>query len=164
MVKNKSKYFKEPKLQLVEQKIFIKSEYPDSETFIRNGVLYWYGVVKPTPFSKEYQLKMEYRMGKYPRMWLVSEELNVQTAHLIPHHYSINVDNNMIELCLFRPKFKEWMKNYPLSHTIIPWAIEWTYYYEIWKITGEWNGGGNHPTNKDCKNSTKYREQNEREK
>lgn len=153
---NKNKYFIEPKLQLVEQKNFLIIEYPNSDTYIKNGILYWHGIVKPTSFSKCYQLKMEYRMGKYPRMWLINENLENQSLHLIPHHYSIDSENNMIELCLFKPRLKEWAKHYPLSQTIIPWAIEWTYYYEVWKITGKWYGGGDHPTEKDCKNSTKY--------
>ena len=29
-----------------------------------------------------------------------------------------------------------------LSETIIPWAIEWLKYYELWRITGKWLGGG----------------------
>lgn len=161
MEKNKRKYFIEPKLQLVEQKALIEIKYPDSDTSIKNGILYWRGIVKPTAFSKEYQLKMEYRMGKYPKMWLYVEDMNEQLTHVIPHHYSIDLDNKMIELCLFKPRLKEWMKHYPLSETIIPWAIEWTYYYEIWKVTGEWKGGGDHPTDKDCKNSSKYKEHHE---
>ena len=33
-----------------------------------------------------------------------------------------------------------------IADTYIPWAIEWLYYYEIWLVTGEWCGGGIHPT------------------
>lgn len=50
------------------------------------------------------------------------------------------------------------MKHYPISRTIIPWAIEWLYYYEIWCVTGEWQGGGAHPTAKACQNSKQYQE------
>lgn len=155
---NKKKYFIEPKLQLIDQKNFIMVDFPDSEVCIREGVLYWHGKVKPTSVSKEYYLKLEYRMGKYPKAWLIKEVLDEKTAYYIPHHYAVDVKEGTIELCLFKPKMKEWMKHYPLSKTIIPWAIEWIYYYEIWQITGEWKGGGDHPTPKDCKNSTKYRE------
>jgi len=34
-----------------------------------------------------------------------------------------------------------------LSLTIIPWTIEWLYFYKIWLATGEWCGGGEHPAN-----------------
>ena len=42
-------------------------------------------------------------------------------------------------------KHKEFSGEKFLSETIIPWAIEWLYYYEIWLVTGTWNGGGEHP-------------------
>lgn len=29
-----------------------------------------------------------------------------------------------------------------LSDKVIPWAIEWLFYYEIWLATGEWQSGG----------------------
>lgn len=32
-----------------------------------------------------------------------------------------------------------------IANTIIPWTIEWLYYYELWLATGEWLGGGDHP-------------------
>ena len=40
-------------------------------------------------------------------------------------------------------------KSYPritklISNTIIPWTIEWLYFYELWLATGEWLGGGEH--------------------
>lgn len=73
---NKKKYFIEPKLQLIDQKNFIMVDFPDSEVCISEGVLYWHGKVKPTSVSKEYYLKLEYRMGKYPKAWLIKEVLD----------------------------------------------------------------------------------------
>ena len=32
-----------------------------------------------------------------------------------------------------------------IAETIVPWASEWLFYYEIWKGTGEWYGGGDWP-------------------
>lgn len=32
-----------------------------------------------------------------------------------------------------------------LADTIIPWTVEWLYFYELWLATGEWLGGGEHP-------------------
>jgi hypothetical protein len=42
-----------------------------------------------------------------------------------------------------------------ISDTIIPWISEWLYYFEFWCITGEWYGGGKHPTKKDKKENDK---------
>jgi hypothetical protein len=32
-----------------------------------------------------------------------------------------------------------------LADTILPWAVEWLAYYEIWLATGVWYGGGEWP-------------------
>jgi len=32
------------------------------------------------------------------------------------------------------------------EETIVPWACLWLYYYEVWHTTGEWLGGGLHPS------------------
>jgi hypothetical protein len=29
-----------------------------------------------------------------------------------------------------------------LSETIIPWLSLWLTFYEMWRVTGEWDGGG----------------------
>lgn len=52
----------------------------------------------------------------------------------IPHTFK---DNN---LCVH--KRGEWDSTKLIQDTIIPWVSLWLYYYEIWKITGEWLGGG----------------------
>ena len=39
------------------------------------------------------------------------------------------------------------MHNKLIANTIIPWTVEWLYYYELWQATGEWLGGGEHPEN-----------------
>ena len=36
-----------------------------------------------------------------------------------------------------------------IADTIVPWAQEWLYYYEIWLATNEWCGGGHIPTSQD---------------
>lgn len=154
----KKKYFMEPQLKLIEQKSFLEMAYPDSKVWISNGVLTWYGKVKTNPFSKEYDVKIEYRMGKSPRVWLLNEKIEEDQEAYIPHNYGVNREENSIQLCLYKPRNKEWMKHYSLADTIVPWAIEWIYFYEIWKVTGEWKGGGAHPTLKDRKNSDKYQE------
>jgi len=32
-----------------------------------------------------------------------------------------------------------------IASTILPWASEWLFHYEIWRATGEWTGGGREP-------------------
>ncbi|ACX76279.1 hypothetical protein Fisuc_2696 [Fibrobacter succinogenes subsp. succinogenes S85] len=54
-------------------------------------------------------------------------------------------DNQKQRLCLYHPKKRPWDRSMLLSETVIPWAIEWLYFYEIWLCTGQWLGGGEHP-------------------
>lgn len=58
------------------------------------------------------------------------------------HRFYESDDNEYVKLCLYYPKYKEWTKSMFLSETIIPWAIDWIKYYELWRITGKWLGGG----------------------
>ena len=161
MGNKKKKYFGEPKLRLVDQKTELELMYPEAKVYIKNGVLTWTGIVKPSPCSKEYTIKVEYRMGKYPVTWLMNEELDFETYTQIPHKYNVDLKEKTVQLCLFMPRKREWTKNCSIADTIVPWTIEWLYYYEIWQITGEWKGGGEHPTLKACKNSDRYREKDE---
>jgi hypothetical protein len=32
-----------------------------------------------------------------------------------------------------------------MANSIVPWASEWLFFYEMWLITGEWDGGGRWP-------------------
>ena len=68
-----------------------------------------------------------------------SQDDNV--PHCYKRHYK-NKENEYVKICLYYPKYKEWTKDMYISDTIIPWAIEWLYYYEYWRLTGKWLGGG----------------------
>ena len=57
-------------------------------------------------------------------------------------------------MCLFRPGKYEWTFDTLVSKSIIPWAVEWLYYYEVWLATNEWCGGGEHPNSWVVKNNS----------
>ncbi len=46
-------------------------------------------------------------------------------------------------LCLYLPG--QWSGEKPIAVTIVPWASVWLYFYEVWRATGEWLGGGVEP-------------------
>ena len=48
-------------------------------------------------------------------------------------------------LCVFHPSKNEWSARKLLTHTILPWTALWLYHYEMWHVTSEWHGGGEHP-------------------
>jgi len=47
--------------------------------------------------------------------------------------------------CLFLPGSGEWRSDLLIARTVVPWLSEWLYFYEVWRATGEWLGGGEHP-------------------
>ncbi len=150
-MESKEKYFRIPALTLTRQKVELERIYPESMSNIHDGKLEWHAKVKPTIYSKEYEIRIEYKIGKQPLTWLVGEEISPEQAKKIPHKYRVIIEENKVLLCLYRSKYNEWEKNMFIADTIVPWAIEWLFFYEIWQITGEWKGGGEHPKEKDLK-------------
>ena len=62
----------------------------------------------------------------------------------IPHTYGNE------RPCFFDPK-NDWRPDMKIAVTIIPWLSLWLFYYEVWRATGTWYGGGTHPTEFDPK-------------
>jgi hypothetical protein len=81
-----------------------------------------------------------YKLGQRPNVYVVDPRLTRRNGEQAPHLYGKS------ELCLYRPGRGEWSPSMLLSDTIVPWASEWLLHYEIWLATGEWTGGGEHPT------------------
>lgn len=77
-------------------------------------------------------------------MRVVGDELDKLDAHDYPHKFDIDEENKMVSICLYR--YSEFNSSKLLANTIIPRAIEWLYYYELWLATGKWLGG-EHPEN-----------------
>jgi hypothetical protein len=92
----------------------------------------WYGTLRPTPESPEYRLKLEYRSGKSPKVWILSPEVRPDA----PHRYRDR------SLCLYYPRYGEWHPGMFLAETIVPWAAEWLFFYEVWleDPDGRWFG------------------------
>lgn len=142
----KVKYIKGPgAIPLIKQKIALQVAYPTSSSSIDDGVLWWCGKVRPTALSREYKVLLTYG-GNQPTTWVIGDELK-QLDHVdFPHNYEVDQNSKMAKICLYLPGANEWSNRKYLSNTIIPWAIEWLYHYEIW--TGEWCGGGQHPNSR----------------
>lgn len=77
-----------------------------------------------------------------PELRRRSEESNSP----IPHIYKNQNDPQLPLLCLYDPDKFEWNSNLKVAKTVIPWTIDWLACYEGWLATGEWAGGGRHPT------------------
>ena len=144
-LESRKRYFKTASLSLAKQKLSLDLLYPDSRSTISNGKLEWYGKARPTAFSRQYDLRIEYKMGKIPEVWLLNARVDKMTDKKIPHNFKVDAEEDKILMCLFRTKYDEWSKQKSIAETIIPWAVEWLFFFEIWQVTGQWNGGGEHP-------------------
>ena len=131
-------------ISIVVQDFHIKRLFPDFKSTLQHSEATWVGGLRPTSLSEKYQIKIFYKLESFPKIWVISPELKLRPgANIIPHTYPSK------RLCLFLPKAGEWRGDMLIALTIIPWASLWLYYYEIWYLTGEWLGGGIHPSVKD---------------
>jgi hypothetical protein len=115
--------------------------HPQFHTHIENQagrkVLICRGRVHPTPINDVYESRIEYAAGAVPVTFIESPILQRRKPdERIPHTYAGD------RPCLFRRDFRPESR---LATTIVPWLMYWLFFYESWLVTGEWQGGGDHP-------------------
>lgn len=104
---------------------------------VQRSQLLWRGRFQPTPISASYLARIEYSLddGRGPRVYVESPQLEVRVGEAsLPHVYEGD------RLCLNLPA--EWKRTDSIAKTTVPWISEWLFYYEIWRSTGDWKGGG----------------------
>lgn len=116
--------------------------FPNSKGKINRSCLKCECKLKPTEMSEIYTIKLEYKISKKPKVNVIEPNLVIPSKKMEIHMFSDE------SLCLYYYKFNDWDKTMLLSDTIIPWTSAWLFYYEIWKVTGKWHGGGIHPQKK----------------
>jgi hypothetical protein len=126
-------------LSVAQQAFAIHSLLPDAKVNFRaNAGLDVVTVIQPTPMSRRYTVRITYRAGGVPDVFVVAPELALRPdADVLPHTYPGD------KLCLHLPG--QWRPHMYIAHTTIPWTSEWLFYYELWLVTGRWNGGGHEP-------------------
>lgn len=134
-------------ISLIAQQFALKRAFPESNATVRRNRLYWSGVLQPTGLSDTYSVKLTYSLEMSPKTFVTSPEICDREFQIVPHRYSDG------SLCLFLPKNGEWNQGMYVAETIIPWACEWLFHYELWLVTGEWHGGGIHPGDKRMPNA-----------
>ncbi len=105
------------------------------------GGLTWEFWAKPTPLSRNYKIRIVYRLGDAPYVYVEKPDLNILSeGRKLPHVY----EQKPTRLCLYLPGTGEWSSDKWLTKTIVPWTILWLFYFEDWSATNEWKGGGIH--------------------
>jgi hypothetical protein len=127
-------------LSIHKQSAYMKLYYPEFNCRVKRGRLVCRGFVQPTSLHNIYRVRIVYRVGDPPEVWV--EEPKLRRRHpdeRIPHTYSDD------RPCLYLPGSGEWSPDKKLALTIVPWLSLWLFYYESWLVTGAWQGGGVHP-------------------
>ena len=120
---------------------FLAEDFPSGEVKSQTlRRLKWEMDIVPSPNSSTYRIRIDYTIGASPKVFVIRPAVlrKAEGATVLPHVF----DPDKQQLCLYYSKFGEWDASMFLSRTIVPWASEWLYFYELWVITGEWLGEG----------------------
>jgi len=97
------------------------------------------GSLQPFAGGIEYQTRIEYDIRRAPRIWIESPRLERRSdEEPIPHMYEQE------RVCAFMPQI-DWNREMFIADYVPGRVVQWLYFYEIWRATGEWFGGGIHP-------------------
>lgn len=125
---------------IAKQAASIKVKFSEFDVTFNRASLKAVGYIQPTARSERYKVQIKYYFKEAPEIKVLEPGLITNfNGDKIPHVYSGN------ELCLYQPRYREFTASDYISDTIIPWTSLWLYHYEVWHMTGEWKGGGEHP-------------------
>lgn len=126
--------------ELVRQAAEIKKHYPKTVWKCKKGSIELKLALKPTTTSVTYTIKVYAKQNSTTvNIFVVEPKVDfLENGKKVPHLYSNG------SLCLFYPPNNEFNYKDLWSETLIPWTSLWLFYYEVWKETGEWLGGGIH--------------------
>jgi hypothetical protein len=132
-------------ISIREQGAWIRTRYPAFRYKVSGGLLVCKGELRPTPVSQVFAVEVRYHAGKWPRAFVPGGQLQpLKPEGRIPHSYGPT------EPCLFYPHIQSWHSDMKLADTLIPWLCVWLAFYEMWRATGKWYGGGiTHGENKE---------------
>lgn len=104
-----------------------------AELWIRNG---------------RYQIRLDYFVKSIPNVYVISPTIDMREPleiHTFGMKFHGAYQRELPLLCLTHYETDRWNTSIMLLESYIPWAVEWTEFYELWLMTGKWYGGGIHP-------------------
>ena len=97
---------------------------------IENDTLICRGEFKPDN-CKPYNIKIEFRAGTFPQVYILNP--------IIKPNADIHIYREG-SLCLFYPGDLKWKDSTSIAEHTIPWIFEWILFYELYLLTGVWEG------------------------
>jgi hypothetical protein len=138
-----SRWWTRPDLSPAQQYLFLKNSRVGHGRGTLNACgLVWEYSDRPTPVSREYLLRIEFKRDGIPQVFVKEPDIQILAGDReIPHVYK-----DPLCLCLYLPRSGEWNGAMRIDQTFVPWALVWLFYFEEWLASNEWKGGGEHPT------------------
>lgn len=118
----------------MQQMLAVRKAWPASECSIRSSTLLWRGQMCPSELSPTYTVTLSYQLRGHPKVYVVDSVLDPGPGRKLPHVYAGD------RLCLYSTG--EWNGSMHIADTVLPWAAEWLFHYELWLVTDRWAGGG----------------------
>ena len=126
-------------LSLDQQAARLRALFPGFKIRLSGGPLEARGHLHPAPACAIYEVRIEYRWGHPPRVFVISPMLVCNREGEAPPHRFSSPGN---PLCLYYGKDNEWSAHSYIAETIVPWTCEYLLFYELWQASGIWWGGG----------------------
>jgi hypothetical protein len=137
----KNKILKQPPLSMAIQAAGLRSLFPQGKTVLSRSSVAWIGKIATNDYGRNYMLELRYKQGSVPQVWVREPDLHLLAGdRRLPHIYE-----KTGELCLYLPGCRFWVAEKSVAFTIMQWASLWLHYFELWLVTNEWHGHGEHP-------------------
>jgi hypothetical protein len=123
-------------ISMTHQEVRMRSRFPNFRVVERNRMM-WRGEIRPREDGASFTLQI--RAGKTlntaPSVHVLAPVLvRAPGSKVAPHCFADE------SLCLYHRNENPWFGDQYIAETIIPWACEWCYFYEVWLETGRWFG------------------------
>ena len=130
-----------PRAPSLEQQLAnLQRLHPTVHGRIEAGRLIAEGWIRGNVLTRRYRVRIEYTKSIWPRAFVLEPALERRhPAQPVAHTHAAN------EPCLYRTRHGDWLPTMYLGQTIVPWLMEWLVFYETWRATGDWQGGGTLP-------------------
>jgi hypothetical protein len=121
-------------INLFFQSFLINKLYPNIKTNIdeRKKNLICLGCIKDDNYKFEYEFNIEYYPFQDPKTTIIKPTIDPSPdIHMYKDH----------SLCLYHKRDFYWGEPIVIAYQIIPWLVEWTGFYELYRINnGVWEG------------------------
>lgn len=119
------------KKHFVLERIRIERHFTCFECELRRNRLVCRGIITPAEGCDSYHIRIDYELSGVPKVRITQPSIEPSAEY---HMYPDG------SLCLYDHREAPWSARMMLHETVIPWTAEWTVFYELWRLTGEWLG------------------------